>query len=128
MAAGLHRGRDETGARPRAAVPGHVVGPCGRAARHVVLARVAVELARPAEAEVADGAAVGHVERPPRPECAPAGPPGKGAASQTKRALPTRQNTAATRPAAGIVSTHATAMLPATPQRTADSLRVAPTP
>src|SRR3954451_16647428 len=36
--------------------------------------------------------------------------------------------TAATRPAAGSVTTQATTMLPATPQRTADSRRVAPTP
>ena len=35
---------------------------------------------------------------------------------------------AATAAAAGIVSTQAKTMLPATPQRTADSRRVAPTP
>ena len=35
---------------------------------------------------------------------------------------------AATAAAAGIVSTQATTMLPATPQRTAESRRVAPTP
>src|ERR687892_2771887 len=36
--------------------------------------------------------------------------------------------TAATRPAIGMVSTHAPTMLPATPHRTADRRRVAPTP
>src|SRR3954470_21126472 len=36
--------------------------------------------------------------------------------------------TAATAPAAGRVTTHARTILPATPQRTADSRRVAPTP
>jgi len=35
---------------------------------------------------------------------------------------------AATAAAAGIVSTHAKMMLPATPQRTAEKRRVAPTP
>ena len=38
------------------------------------------------------------------------------------------QTRAATAPAAGIVITQAKTMLPATPQRTADSRRVAPAP
>src|SRR5581483_4662666 len=39
-----------------------------------------------------------------------------------------KYSAAATRPAAGIVSSQANTMLPATPQRTADRRRVAPAP
>src|SRR6185503_14651168 len=53
---------------------------------------------------------------------------GAGLCDQVTSGWISQKATAATSAAIGMVSTHATTMLPATPHRTADSLFVAPTP